>query len=144
MKQMLMNLYLLWGAIQDLKEKKISLLYLKVGVMMGLLFFIGDIKRQDITIGEIIFSFLPGILFLIAAKISREKIGFGDGWLFLIVACWVGMRETWALWQISLVLSSIFSFVMLITKKYSRSYCMAFVPFVWLAHLLLWSLYYGK
>ena len=139
-----MNLYLLWGAIQDLKEKKISMIYLKVGVVLGLLFFMGEIQRQNISIEEVLLSFLPGILFLFVAKLSGEKIGFGDGWLFLIVACWLGMRETWALWQISLVLSSIFSFVMLITKKYSRSHCMAFVPFVWLAHLLLWSLYYGK
>ena len=144
MKQILMNLYLLWGAIQDLKEKKISLVYLKVGVVLGLLFFIGEIKRQNLIVGEITLSFLPGIMFLFVAKISREKIGVGDGWLFLIVACWLGAKETWALWQMSLVLSSIYSFVMLITKKYSFSYCIAFVPFVWLAHLLLWSLYYGK
>lgn len=144
MKQILMNLYLLWGAIQDLKEKKISMIYLKVGVVLGLLFFMGEIQRQNISIEEVLLSFLPGILFLFVAKLSGEKIGFGDGWLFLIVACWLGMRETWALWQISLVLSSIFSFVMLIAKKYSRNYCLAFVPFVWLAHLLLWSLYYGK
>ena len=89
-------------------------------------------------------SFLPGLIFLFVAKISREKIGVGDGWLFLIVASWLGSKETWALWQMSLILSSIFSLVMLITKKYSSSYCIAFIPFVWLSHLLLWSLYYGK
>ena len=144
MKQILMNLYLFWGAIQDLKEKKISLIYLKVGVILGVMFFTGEIKRQNLTVEEIILSFLPGLIFLFVAKISREKIGVGDGWLFLIVASWLGSKETWALWQMSLILSSIFSLVMLITKKYSSSYCIAFIPFVWLSHLLLWSLYYGK
>ena len=144
MKNLLMNLYLMWGTMEDLKEKKISLTYLKIGAILGILFFIREMKNQDLSVINVFLSFLPGMIFLLIAKITKEKIGYGDGWLFLIISCWMGTMKTWALWQTSLLLSSVFSIVMLITQKCKMKSHIAFVPFVWLAHLLLWSLNYGK
>ena len=139
-----MNLYLLWGAIQDLKEKKISRFYLNVGVILGILFFIGEIRQRNLEIVEVLLSFLPGIIFLLIAKISKEKIGYGDGWLFLIIACWMEARETWILWQLSLFISSVFSFILIIIKKCNVKSSIAFIPFIWLGHLVLCSMIYGK
>ena len=93
---------------------------------------------------EVVLSFVPGTIFLLVGKVSKEKIGYGDGWLFLIIACWLGMRETWELWQVSLFLCSLFSFVILLAKKINSKHCMPFIPFVWLAHLLLWIMIYGS
>ena len=136
MKYGLMNLYLLWGAIQDLKEKKISLVYLKIGLIIGIVFFLEKIIGQKLAVMEVFLSFVPGMLFLLIGKISKEKIGFGDGWLFLVIGCWMEMRETWMLWQVSLFLCSLFSLVILVVKKFNTKYCIPFIPFVWLTHLL--------
>ena len=136
MKYGLMNLYLLWGTIQDLKEKKISLVYLKIGLAIGILFLLEKIIGQKLAVVEVFLSFVPGIIFLLLGKMSKEKIGFGDGWLFLIIACWMETKEIWILWQVSLSLCSIFSIVMLMAKKFNTKYCIPFIPFVWLAHLL--------
>ena len=89
-------------------------------------------------------SLVPGLIFLLIAKVSKEKIGLGDGWLFLIIAAWVGTETTWIIWYGSLLLSALFSIVMVILKKYKMQSQLPFIPFIWLAHLFLWSLNYGN
>lgn len=129
--------------IQDLKEKRLSMIYLEIGAVLGILFFMGEIESRKLDI-EIIFSFLPGIIFLLISKITKEKIGEGDGWLFLILGGCMGAKNTWLLWQISLILSSVFSLIVLVSKKNKAESQIAFVPFIWTAHVLLWSLHYGR
>ena len=73
--------------VQDLREKKISLLYLKIGAGVALMFLLWGIGNQGIKIMDILVSCLPGILFLSLAKLTKEKIGEGDGLLFLIIGC---------------------------------------------------------
>lgn len=138
MKDVWMNLYLLWGTLQDIKEKKISITYLRVGAIGSVLFFIKERMQHQWNVIDIILSLVPGLVFLFIAKASKEKIGFGDGWLFLIIAGWMGTEITWKLWQSSLLLSSFFSFAMLMLKKYKLQNQIPFIPFVWLAHLMIW------
>ena len=63
MKHGLMNLYLLWGTLQDIKEKKISLIYLRIGAILSLLFFIGERTRQDLNVMVVFLSLVPGLIF---------------------------------------------------------------------------------
>lgn len=142
MKNFWVNLYLFWGMVQDLREKKISLLYLKTGAGVALMFLLWGIGNQGIKIMDILVSCLPGILFLSLAKLTKEKIGEGDGLLFLIIGCCLDSKESWMLWQLSLLLSFLFSFLMLIMKKYKGESQIAFIPFVWFAHVFLWSMKY--
>lgn len=144
MKHGLLNLYLLWGTLQDIKEKRISFLYLRIGVILSLLFFIGEGIHLDLNVMVVFLSLVPGLIFLLIAKVSKEKIGLGDGWLFLIIAAWVGTETTWIIWYGSLLLSALFSIVMVILKKYKMQSQLPFIPFIWLAHLFLWSLNYGN
>lgn len=144
MKHGLMNLYLLWGTLQDMKEKKISRTYLRIGAILSLLFFIGEGARQDLNVMVVFLSLVPGLIFLLIAKVSKEKIGLGDGWLFLIIAAWVGTETTWTIWYGSLLLSALFSIVMVVLKKYKMQSQLPFIPFIWLTHLLLWSLNHGS
>ena len=138
MKNIIINFYLLWGAWQDFREKKISVMYLKVGVVLGLILLLCDFLNKQVNSKEMILSFLPGIIFLCISKITKEKIGIGDGFVFLLIGSFLG-EKTWILWQISLVLSSLYSFFMIVAKKGKLKNQIAFIPFVWLGHLLLWS-----
>lgn len=144
MKHGIMNLYLLWGTLQDIKEKRISRTYLGIGMILSLLFFIGEEKYKDFNVIVVCLSFIPGLIFLLVAKVSKEKIGLGDGWLFLIVAGWMGLEDTWTIWSHSLLLSAVFSIAMLVLKKYKMQSQLPFIPFIWLAHLFLWSINHGS
>ena len=141
MKNIVINFYLLWGAWQDFREKKISVTYLKVGVVLGLILLLYDFFNKQVNSKEMILSFLPGIIFICISKITKEKIGIGDGLVFLLIGIFWG-EKTWMLWQTSLVLSSLYSFIMIVAKKSKLENQIAFIPFVWLGHFLLWSFYY--
>jgi leader peptidase (prepilin peptidase)/N-methyltransferase len=113
-------------------------------MILSLLFFIGEEKYKDFNVIVVCLSFIPGLIFLLVAKVSKEKIGLGDGWLFLIVAGWIGTGDTWTIWAHSLLLSTFFSIVMLVLKKYKLQSQLPFIPFIWLAHLFLWSTNHGS
>ena len=143
MKNIVMTVYLLWGTLQDLKEKKISVTYLKIGVTISVLFLIWEAWHRNVNGKEFVISLLPGLFFLLISKLAKEKVGAGDGYIFLIIGCCLGSSMTWMICQLGLILSSIYSFLILLLKRGNRNSQIAFVPFIWLAHFLLWSLKYG-
>lgn len=137
MIEMILNVYLFWGALQDVREKTISHYFIKVGILIGLANCLWEIYLQVFYGKERILSLVPGIVFLVIAKISAEKIGYGDGMVFLILGSCMKPFEIWCLWQVSLWLDTIYSLIMVTIKKLQFHSKVAFLPFVWVAYNLL-------
>ena len=143
MKQIVMTLYLLWGTLQDVKEKKISVTYLKIGALLSFLYLLWEIWNKNMRGKEVMLSLLPGVIFLLLSKLTKEKVGVGDGFVFLVIGICLGSSMTWMVCQLGLILSSVYSLLILLLKRGNRESQIAFIPFIWLAHFLLWSLKYG-
>lgn len=142
MRNFIINIYLLIGAFQDSKTKKIKVWYLWLGGILGLFFKIKDFSGQQVTLSNWIIQMIPGVLFLIYAKLGKEKIGEGDGWLLLILGnCFPGMR-VWTVFYLSVVLLALFSWVLIIKKKANKTTEIPFIPFLWTADTCLWGLQY--
>lgn len=142
MKEFMLNFYLLWGTGQDIKERKISNLYLIVGMVGGLVFSIFNILKGDFVFGRWIVAWTPGIIFMVLAKVLKEKIGMGDGLVLLILGNFYGVKEICLLLQLVFVFLTIFSIALLCSKKVSGEYQIPFLPFLWMTHMLLWGLHY--
>ena len=136
MLNVIVNVYLLWGSIQDIRKKIISASYIKTGFVLGIVHIIWEWRQQIFVLHEKGLSLVPGIILLIIAKLSKEKIGYGDGILFLILGICMKPNDMWNLWQISLLLSTITSVLMVIMKKWKLCSMVPFIPFVWVAHLM--------
>ncbi len=140
--QIMVNIYLFWGAWQDLRTRKIGNLYLWFGGVTGLVYkCIGIIKGTEFFIDWIL-AMIPGLIFLLIAKVTKEKIGFGDGWVLLILSNFIHLTEVWYVLQTAVFLVMIFSLVLLCSKKVSREYQIPFLPFLWGAQTFLWGLVY--
>ena len=85
-------------------------------------------------------AFIPGVVVLALAKITKEKIGMGDGWVVIILGNFMTVFEICILLQIAIVLADIFSLILLCRKRVSVSYSIPFLPFLWMSHFLLWRL----
>lgn len=77
-----------------------------------------------------------GVLFLLASRVTREGIGYGDSAAILILGAYMG------LWELLKVLSGTFLLLFaasaagLCTKKMSRKYALPMFPFLTAGYLL--------
>lgn len=117
---------LLWNSISDLKEKRISLLVTGFYALTGVGYQI--INKQ---MGSwMVVSLLPGLLVLAFAKITREKIGYGDGFLLLSLGCYLNIEEMLLVCMIAVCLAGVIALILLVFFHKGRDYAIPFVPFL--------------
>lgn len=135
---LIVNLYLFWGAWQDLKRKAITNVYLWVGGVVGIVYRGMGLILDFFVLEEWIWALFPGILFLLAGKITKEKIGYGDGFTLLILGNFFTFLEVLYVLYIAVFFVMSVSFILICFKKRSKQYQIPFLPFLWVAETLLW------
>jgi leader peptidase (prepilin peptidase)/N-methyltransferase len=135
--------YLGIGAWMDVKTKKLSVEYLVLGVLLGLGFWIREICLSGIAPLDSLMRVLPGLIFLGYGKVTREKIGYGDGMILLILSAFFGYSRLWAVWIIGILLTALWGGLLWMRKKATRNTALAYLPFLFISHLLLWGMSYG-
>lgn len=138
----IVNLYLLLGTVQDIQKRKISNCYLWIGGIIGFVFRIINLKEESYSFSEWLLALIPGVILLLLAKVTGEKIGFGDGWVVIILGNFMTILEISMLLQSAVILVAIFALIFLLGRKISKEYSIPFLPFLWSAHFLLWRFGY--
>ena len=126
--------FLIPCAITDLKSKTIPIWWT---VVFGISAMIYQIFWKKQKLEAILFSMIIGVTLLVAAKISNQRIGYGDGIIFLILGLWIGFWDGISLLFFSLILSSIISVYLIIVSRKGRDYRIPFNPFVTAAYIIL-------
>lgn len=137
------NLYLYWGALQDIKERKIQDSYIKLGGCLGIFLNITDILMGTFSLNDRIAALLPGVLFLILAEITKEQIGFGDGMILGVLGNILKAEEMIFILGSAMMLLMLYSVFLLQIKKVFENCQIPFLPFLWISHTLLWGIKYG-
>lgn len=138
----IINVYLLWGSWRDLKKKMISDQYLWFGGIAGIIYSLIKMIAGGFVWEERFMAYLPGLLILAVAKITGEKIGYGDGWVVLILGNFLELFEIYAMLQFAVILAAVVSVGLLYTKKAGREYRIPFLPFLWAAYTCQWGIRY--
>lgn len=124
---------LLANSIWDIRKKNISL---TVTAFMGIMGIGIRIALQDIQFTDTVLSLMPGVLSLLFALVSRERVGYGDGLLLLAVGCCLKGQEMIALWMLALGLAGLWALVLCICFHKGKKYEIPFVPFVFAGFLV--------
>ena len=103
MNSIIVSSYLLWGTWQDIKKRRISHNYLWVGGILGVAIRIINFREGSLEFLEWLSALLPGITILMIAKMTKEKIGLGDGWVLVILANYMNLGELCMLLQTTLI-----------------------------------------
>lgn len=118
---------LLWEGLLDRKEQKIFLPPVGVFFLAGIvLSFIQS--RQDFI--QSFFGTLIGSAVLIAAFLTRNKIGYGDGFVLVATGALLGFRTNLMMFLIGLFLASLKGIWILISGKGNKNASMPFIPFL--------------
>lgn len=133
-KIVVLGVFLLIEGIRDLQKHKVSMITVMIAGILGVIFQFGIIQENGL---KIIGGILIGIVLLSLAKITREKIGYGDGWIFVVTGIYLGFHSNMYLLLLSLFLASLVSICLLVFKKVNKKTELPFVSFVLPSYLLL-------
>lgn len=124
---------LLVCGLQDIKMKKFySWLIILGGILIGACLPFSS----AITIADRLWGSSVGLGVILISLITRGKIGMGDGLILCITGISLGFWNNLELFLIALLLSAIFSIILLATKRVDRKKAIPFVPFIFIAFVI--------
>lgn len=88
---------------------------------------------------ELLLGLLPGAFLLATARLSHERIGYGDGVLFLAVGLLCGVSGTLSILFAALVLSAVVGGLILLIRRKPLKTAFPFAPFALAAALLVFA-----
>ncbi|MBR5658161.1 MAG: prepilin peptidase [Lachnospiraceae bacterium] len=120
-----MFLMLLIGSIEDLKDRRINpyWLLLHACFAVGARFVFGEIMPGLAGVSI-------GIILIGAAFVSRQKVGYGDGLVFVVCGLYLGFWENFSLLFLSLLLCALGGLFLMAIGKVRKGQALPFIPFV--------------
>ncbi|MBQ7919615.1 MAG: prepilin peptidase [Lachnospiraceae bacterium] len=124
----LLIVYLVILSIRDIRRKEFSVGAILGGLGVGLVR--GAIKGEWVPV---LLGIIPGMLLILMGFLTREKVGYGDGVLLIIVGLimgWPGSLVVYILAQFGVLFYAI---LLLVIKHVSRDVQIPFAPFLTVA-----------
>ena len=121
---------LIIASISDIRKKEIYLWEILLCLGISLTKIIWEVATQRADPMGIVISLLPGVFFILLALLSRQSIGYGDGFLLLCMGPSLGASGALAGCIVAIFLSGIVSGALLVLKKAGRKMQIPFVPFM--------------
>lgn len=131
-ESVIITIFLIFGSIWDVRKKCVPLVYLYAGgiVAVGYLFIKSlMVRNADIWLCAICGTGC-GLFCLFLAFVSKEQIGYGDGWIVGIVGMLSGIKTVLAVFVTAMFGMATFSLLLLVFKKGNRKTELPFVPFL--------------
>ncbi|MEG1846852.1 MAG: prepilin peptidase [Lachnospiraceae bacterium] len=123
--------------VSDIKSKEISVNCLLLFVIPALLCtFYRFAQNETGVLTTMLMGLIPGILCLCLGRITKEKIGYGDAYLLLVLGMFLGLRETIGMIMIALFVTALISIVLLVLHKIKKTQSVPFVPALGIAFCL--------
>lgn len=121
----------------DIRNRKISMRLLLAFGILAIPIWIEKLYTNGIfEVSTILISILPGLLLLLLGKATRESIGYGDGYLLILIGIYIGFIRTVNILIMALFLTAIISIFLLIFCKANRRMELPFIPVVLVSYLL--------
>lgn len=89
-----------------------------------------QIFEGSVSLGAWFGGILLGAALLFLAFVTREEIGYGDGWLVLVMGMSLGLKFSFLSFLLALGISALVGGCLLIFRKVRRNYRLPFAPFL--------------
>ena len=124
--------FLSLNTVSDIRYKKILVWSAWVFGIFGLAY---GLITNELTWMQILISLVPGIIFLVISKVTKESMGYGDGIIVLVMGSYISIAKLVGSLILALILAAIWSIVLLVFFRKKKQEEFPFVPFVLLGYL---------
>lgn len=127
--EILLFLFLGICAVFDGVAKQMPLAVIWLGIITAIVLHVQGIVggRSWLDIG---FAVLPGMMFWMLSFITREKVGYGDGWMLIMIGLFTGLWKCFLILLVGLVSESLSVLILLAVKRISKDRQIPFAPFL--------------
>lgn len=123
-------LYMSVCTVYDIRHREIPLLILLFGIAAAFGVDLWWIREGAVTVVETGMALLPGVFFLLTSFFTKEKVGYGDGLLLVILGLLLGAYQCFLILCIGLVFSAVVSLFLLLFRRAGRHSRIPFAPFL--------------
>lgn len=116
-------------AVWDGIRKEIPLVVVWVGMTAALVLRACGAVGDGTWISALL-AVLPGAAFWLLSLITREKVGYGDGWVLMMIGLFAGLQRCFLILLAGLVAESAVAMVLLAAGKAAGDREIPFVPFL--------------
>lgn len=127
--EMTLFLFLAICAVSDGICKRIPLSVVWLGMLTAILLHLEGVMGETSWV-EVGLSLTPGMLFWMLSFISGEKVGYGDGWVLLMIGLFLGAGRCFLVLMTGLMAESFVVLVLLAFRKVRGDGEVPFVPFL--------------
>ena len=118
------------ASVDDIRKREIPLYLLVAGIATAGSGVVAFLVGREGSLTELALSFLPGLLLLAVAFLTREKLGYGDGLMVLMMGPVFGWMQLSAGLCLAFFLSAGVSVVLLCMRRVDRNSRLPFIPFL--------------
>lgn len=116
-------------AVCDGLEKKIPLAVVWIGIATAIVLQIQGMSGEWSWL-SITLSVLPGVIFWMLSLITGEKVGYGDGWMLIMIGLFMGLWRCLLILLVGLVSESFVVLILLVFRRVSKDRQVPFAPFL--------------
>ena len=127
-KEKIALLFILICAVYDCKTKEIPVWIITLFGTIAIIIMAASGNKEDVM--PVIYAFVPGAFLLLLSLCTKESVGYGDGFVVLVIGLLVGFAPCVSAVCAAFVLSGIFSFFLLILHRINVKSRLAYMPFL--------------
>lgn len=116
-------------AVCDGLKKEIPLAVVWIGIALAIVMQIQGMPGGRSWL-SLTLSVLPGTVFWMLSLITGEKVGYGDGWVLIMIGLFMGLWRCFLILLIGLVSESLVVLILMVLRKISRDRQIPFAPFL--------------
>lgn len=120
------------NTILDIKWKRISIC---TTIIYGIAGIVLQLIDQSLALSSVV-ALVPGLAALLLAKLTEEKIGYGDGIMLLAMGCNFSLSQLIYICMFGICMAGVFALILLIIFKKKKDYAIPFVPFLFWGYVL--------
>ena len=116
-------------AVFDGFSRRVPLVVVWLGILTAVCLRINGVMGET-EVMELPLSVIPGAGFFLLGFLTREKVGYGDGWALLMIGLFVGAFRCFLILLVGLMAESAVAIVLLAVGKIKRDREIPFLPFL--------------
>ncbi len=116
-------------AVFDGLQKKIPMAAVWLGMLTAICLRAGGVM-EEASFSSVMLSLVPGAVFFLLGFVTREKVGYGDGWVLLMIGLFLDFSRCVLILLAGLLIESAAAVVLLAFRKISRDKEIPFCPFL--------------